>query len=182
MAPAMGDPTQQDPRSSACEPATDEHPRERLPGPASDAPVPGTARTTDSASTLGAGLPHGDDDGDTGDDDDLDVPDGTIDQAVQEAMIENLIARVVSVRQQWAMLERERDELRRTLRRVEHERDELRVEHERALRRAEAAELWLAEVQARIAALEDSLQQRPRGRAGSAKLPGTVHDVGQNFK
>lgn len=182
MEQAMGDPTQQDPRSSWSKPATDEQPGDPPPDPAGDAPVPGIARTTDSASTLGVGLPHSGDDGDTDDDDDLDVSGGTIDQAVQEAMIENLIARVVSVRQQWAMLERERYELRRTLRRVEHERDELRVEHARALRRAEAAELRLAEVQARIAALEDSLQQRPRGRVGSAKLPGASHDVGQDFK
>jgi chromosome segregation ATPase len=124
-------------------------------------------------------------DGDTaasGDDEDLDGDDDTLDQATHEEMIENLLARVVVMRRRWAMVERERHDLRRALQRVERERDEYRAEHERALHRAEVAELRLADIQGRITALEDSLQQRRRDRGGSAKLAGARQDVGQGFK
>lgn len=123
-----------------------------------------------------------DDDAASDDDDDLDSDDDTVDQATHEEMIENLLARVGVMRRRWAMVERERHELRRALQRVERERDEYRAEHERTLHRAESAELRLAEVQGRIAALEDSLRQRRHDRGGSAKLPGPRHDVGQDFK
>jgi hypothetical protein len=177
MKPAMGDPTQQDPGSSSVEPATSQQPGDPPAGPASIDHVPGMAMAPASASLPGTGtLP--DDAGADLDDDDPVIADEALDPAVHEAMVENLIARVLSVRQQWSMLERERHDLRRALRRVERERDELRAEHERALRRAEAAELELADVQSRIAALADSLQQRRRGPGTSAKLPGPDHDVG----
>jgi hypothetical protein len=178
----MGDPTQQDPRSLPGEPATNEPPGDlrRVPTGADLEP---RAMTGPSHEAMRHTSVVQDDNAAAGDDDnDLDSDDDTLDQATHEEMIENLLARVVVMRRRWAMAERERYELRRALQRVERERDEYRAEHERALRRAEAAELRLADVQARIAALEDSLQQRRRDRGGSAKLAGPRHDVGQDFK
>ncbi len=122
-----------------------------------------------------------DDDPASDDDGDLDSDDDILDQATHEEMIENLLARVGVMRKRRIMVERERHELRRALQRVERERDEYRAEHERTLHRAESAERRLAEVQGRIAALEDSLRQR-HDRGGSAKLAGPRHDVGQDFK
>ena len=180
MNPDMGDPTQQDPRASSGEPATPEQPGSPPPGPASPEPEPGVAHAAESTSPPDASPPHADDDADL--DDDLGADDEPLDPAKQEEMIENLLARVGLMRRRWALLERERRDLGRALRRVERERDQYRAEHERALRRAEDAELRLAEVQARITALQESLQQRPRPRSGSAKQPGPGHDVGQDFK
>jgi hypothetical protein len=182
MKPDMGDPTQQDPSASSGQPGTREQPGDSLPGPAGAGHAPDSASAAERAPTPGPGTPPDQDDADLDDDDDLDIAAAVLDPARHEALIEDLVARVGSMRRRWATLERERHELGRALRRVERERDLCRAAHERVLRRAEDAELRLAEVEARITALADALQQRPRARGGSAKLPGPDDDAGQDFK
>lgn len=178
----MGDPTQQDSPSLPGEPATNEPPGDLPRVPVGAGVIPGVTSGRHHEDMRGSGIAQDDDAAASDDDDDLDSDDKTLDQATHEEMIENLLARVVVMRRRWAMVERERHELRRALQRVERERDEYRAEHERALHRAESAELRLADVQGRITALEDSLRQRRRDRGGSAKLPGPRNDVGQDFK
>ncbi|HWN66109.1 MAG TPA: hypothetical protein VNM90_00650 [Haliangium sp.] len=75
-------------------------------------------------------------------------------------LIEDLLARVGELRNGNEAADRERIELRRARELAERERDQVRTERDLALRRAETAEQRLAEVQARIHALEDSLRQR----------------------
>lgn len=178
----MGDPTQPHTLPPPGEPATNEPTGDPPRLPAADL-MPPVTNPPDHADTRGISVGDVDDDAAAEPDPDaLDRADATIDEATHEELIENLLARVASIRQRWAAIERERHALRRAILRVERERDEHRAAHTRALRRAEAAELRLAEVQARITALEDSLQQRRRDRIGSAKLPGAHNDVGQDFK
>jgi hypothetical protein len=178
----MGNPTEQDSPSLPGEPATNEPLGDLRGVPASGVVMPGVMSGPHHEDTRDTGIAQDDDDAASGDDDDLDSDDDTLDQATHEEMIENLLARVVVMRRRWTMVERERHELRRALQRVERERDEYRAEHERALHRAESAELRLADVQGRITALEDSLRQRRRDRGGSAKQAGPRDDVGQDFK
>ena len=75
-------------------------------------------------------------------------------------LIEDLLARVSELRSGHEAADRERIDLRRARELAERERDQLRTERDLALRRAETAERRLAEVQARIQALEDSSRQR----------------------
>ena len=75
-------------------------------------------------------------------------------------LIDDLLARVSELRSDHEAADRERIELRRARELAEREREQLRTERDLALRRAETAEQRLAEVQARIHALEDSLRQR----------------------
>jgi chromosome segregation ATPase len=90
-------------------------------------------------------------------------PDPATDDTVRMSrreLIDDLLARVSELRSDREAAERERMELRRARDLAEREREQLRTERDLALRRAETAEQQLAEVQARIHALEDSLRQR----------------------
>jgi chromosome segregation ATPase len=91
----------------------------------------------------------------SGEDADDDTP-----QLSHAELIDDLLARVTALRNRREAIERERNELRKACDQIVREREQLRRERDLALRRAAAAELRLAEVQARISALEDTLRQR----------------------
>lgn len=91
------------------------------------------------------------------------TPDPAEDDTVRMSrseLIEDLLARVSELRNRHEAADRERIELRRARDLAERDREQLRAERDVAVRRAETAERRLAEVRARINALEDSLRQR----------------------
>lgn len=75
-------------------------------------------------------------------------------------LTDDLLARVSELRSAREAADRELIALRSARDLAEREREQLRTERDLALRRAATAEQQLAEVQARIHALEDSLRQR----------------------
>lgn len=92
-------------------------------------------------------------------------------------LIEDLLARVRDLRNRHDAADRERIELCKARDLAEREREQLRTERDLALRRAETAEHRLADVQARINALEDSLRQAPGRLKSVRQRPGACPDT-----